>query len=95
LVKPVDASCAYRRLPTGGSCASWRNRATSRTVRLLLPHHSTASQTDRPSSSVIVCSACPARLSAWRTRASRSPERGQHSDCQTFEPAFPVGPFFA
>jgi hypothetical protein len=43
---------------------------------------------------VIVCSASPARLSASRTAASRSPS-GQQGDRQTFEPAFPVGTFLA
>jgi hypothetical protein len=68
----VDASRAHRPLPSGGSRASWRSRETSRTVTPLA-HHSTASRSDRPSSMVIVCSASPARLSASRTAASRSP----------------------
>jgi hypothetical protein len=37
------------------------------------PHQPTASRSERPSSSVIVRSACPARRSASRTRASSSP----------------------
>jgi hypothetical protein len=87
-------SGAHRPLPPGGSCASWRSRVTSRTVSAPPPHHSTASGRDRLSSVVIVSSACPARLSASRTAASRSPS-AQHGDRQTFEPALPVGTFFA
>ena len=40
-------------------------------------HQSAASRTERPSSSVIVCSACPARLSASRTAPSRSRVRSE------------------
>ena len=47
----VHVSGAHRPLPPGGSCASWRSRVTSRTVRAPLPHHATASRSDRPSSS--------------------------------------------
>jgi len=90
----VHVSGAHRPLPPGGSCASWRSRDTSRTVRAPLPHHSTASRSDRPSSAVIVCSASPARLSVrgplrrvHRARSARRPP--------DFEPAFPVGPFSA
>ena len=88
--KRVDASRAYRPLPSDRSCASWRSRVTSRTVRQPLPHHSTASRTDMPSSSVIVFSACPARLSASRTVPSRSPSAGgarlQHLSSQARNP---------
>ena len=52
-------------------------------------------RTDKPSSSIIVRSACPARCSASRTRASRSPSAISTADRQTLEPAFPVDPFFA
>ena len=69
----VHVSGTHRPLPHGGSCASWRDRDTSRTVTAQLPHHSTACRSDRPRSAVIVCSASPARLSVSRTARSRSP----------------------
>jgi hypothetical protein len=93
MAQPVDASRAYRP-PPGGSCASWRSRVTSRTVRPPLPHHSTASRTDKPSSPVIVRSACPAPLSIPEQSIAFT-ECGQHRDRQSFEPPFPVGPLFA
>ena len=77
----VHVSGAHRPLAPGGSCASWRSRDTSRTVRAPLPHHSTASRSDRPSSAVIVCSASPARLSVRgplrRVHRARSAPRPQ------------------
>jgi len=62
-----DSSSAHQLSTSGRSCARRRSRVTSCTVRPPLPHQSTASRTDRPSSSVILRSASPARLSASRT----------------------------
>jgi hypothetical protein len=56
---------------------------------------STASRSDRPSSSVIVCSASPGAAIRAADRGVAFTECGQHGDCQPLEPAFPVGPFFA
>jgi hypothetical protein len=47
-----------------------------------LPHHSTASRTDKPSSSVIASSAPPPRRSASRTAPSRSPS-AVNTSCAT------------
>jgi hypothetical protein len=88
-------SGAHRPLPPGGSCASWRSPDTSRTVRAALPHHSTASRSDRPSSAVIVCSASPGAPLRVADRSVAFTERGQHGDRKTIEPAFPVGTFLA
>jgi hypothetical protein len=60
-----------------------------------LPHHSTASRTDKPSSSVIASSAPPARSSASRTAPSRSPSAVNTSYRPRLEPAFPIGTLFA
>jgi hypothetical protein len=59
-----------------------------------LPHQSTASRFESPFSSVIARIACPARRSASDESIAFT-KRGQHRDRQTFEPVFPVGPFFA
>jgi hypothetical protein len=60
-----------------------------------LPHQSGASHTDKP----LVVGHRPQRLpSALLSVADESiafTKRGQHRDRQSFEPAFPVGPFFA
>ncbi len=57
--------------------------------------HSIASRSDRPSSSVIVCSASPGAAIRAADRGVAFTECGQHGDCQPLEPAFPVGPLFA
>jgi hypothetical protein len=88
-------SGAHRPLPLGGSSASWRSRDTSRTIRAPLPHHSTACCSDQ----ALLCSHCLERIPGAPLRAAdRSvafTEHGQHGDRQSFEPAFPVGPFSA
>jgi hypothetical protein len=66
----VHVSGAHRPLPPGGSRASCRSQDTSRTVRAPLPPPLNRLP-QRPSSAVIVCSACPARLSVSRTAPSR------------------------
>jgi hypothetical protein len=64
-----------------------------------LLHHSTASRSERPSSSVIVRSACPERLPgaplSVPDQSIAFTKCRQHFDRQGFESAFPVGPFFA
>ena len=66
-------------------------------VATRLPHQSTTSRSDKPSSSsVIVRGAKLAQRAAQRPgREHRVQQRGQHRDRQSFQPAFPVGPFFA
>jgi len=59
------------------------------------PAERRASRNDSPSSSVIVCSAAPARSSAFRTAALPFTECDQYGDRQPLESAFPVGPFSA
>ena len=65
--------------PSDGSCARRPSRVTSRAVTPL-PYHSTASRTDSPLSSVIVCRAAPSRRSVsgprryvHRVRSARRP----------------------
>ena len=72
--RPAGPACRSSHAPvlTAWPSSSRSNRVISRTVTPL-PHQSTASRTDKPSSSVIVRSACPARRSASRIKASRSP----------------------
>jgi hypothetical protein len=60
-----------------------------------LPHQSTGSRSDKPSSSVIVRRACPGAPLSVQDESMAFTEHGQHSDRQTLKPAFPVGPFFA
>jgi hypothetical protein len=60
-----------RHRPRTTDPASRRSRVASRVV-ISSPHHSTASRTDSPSSSVISHSALPARRSASATAAFRS-----------------------
>lgn len=88
-------SRAFRLLPPGRSCASWRNRVTSRTVRRPLPHQSTASSNDRPCSMVMVWGATPGAPFRVADRGVAFTQRGQHGDCQTLQPAVPDGPLFA
>jgi hypothetical protein len=59
-----------------------------------LPHQLTASRADKPSFSVIVRSACPAPQLSIPDQSIAFTECGQQRDRQSFEPPFPVGPFF-
>jgi hypothetical protein len=70
--RPTLTRRVYRIAPPQASPTRRRSRVTSRTVTLL-PHHSTASRTERPSPSVIASNAPPARRSASRIVWSRSP----------------------
>jgi len=67
----TDPARVHRVPPTGGRSATRRSRVASRTVTPL-PHQSTTSRSDKRPSSVIVCSASPARFSA-ATSPSGSP----------------------
>ena len=90
-------TCSYlsrTHLPGCDHAARCRSAGSPTSTGLSSPIDALSSRTDRPSSTVIVRSASPARRSAFRTAPSRARARSTLG-CQPRQPAFPICALFA